>query len=241
MWSIQHHCNIWILFRSNLFLGALRYIPFSCKKAFEAKDVFAATVKTLFLDFPFLRWFVSSVSNKRRCEGVGLSTVKAFVIAASILILDYVLWNFLMTCNCNHESSKSLSRTQTSLGSRLKNIGSRLFIYRSKLDNGNKITKSCIGKNVINLFFENSTRTRVSFELAEKIIGMNAVNFLMMIPSFSKGESFKRYRGSNAMKFDYYVVRHSVPGIPKLISQNVEGIVINAGDGAAEHPTRRTS
>ncbi|MBK6507461.1 MAG: aspartate carbamoyltransferase catalytic subunit [Ignavibacteria bacterium] len=128
---------------------------------------------------------------------------------------------------------KLLSRDQ------IEEILDRASFYRTSLDNSNKITKSCIGKNVINLFFENSTRTRVSFELAEKIIGMNAVNFSNDGSSFSKGESLlDTIKNLNAMKFDCYVVRHSVPGIPKLISQNVEGNVINAGDGAAEHPTQ---
>jgi len=128
---------------------------------------------------------------------------------------------------------KLLSRDQ------IEEILDRASFYRTSLDNKNTIAKTCIDKSVVNLFFENSTRTRISFELAEKTMGMNVVNFSNDGSSFSKGESLlDTIKNLNAMKFDYYVVRHSVPGTPKLISQNVEGTVINAGDGAAEHPTQ---
>lgn len=128
---------------------------------------------------------------------------------------------------------KLLSRDQ------IEEILDRASFYRTSLDNKNTIAKTCNDKSVVNLFFENSTRTRVSFELAEKTIGMNVVNFSNDGSSFSKGESLlDTIKNLNAMRFDFYVVRHPVPGIPKLISQNVEGTVINAGDGAAEHPTQ---
>lgn len=128
---------------------------------------------------------------------------------------------------------KLLSRDQ------IEEILNRASFYRISLDNKNTIAKTHNDKSVVNLFFENSTRTRVSFELAEKTMGMNVVNFSNDGSSFSKGESLlDTIKNLNAMKFDYYVVRHSVPGTPKLISQIVEGAVISAGDGAAEHPTQ---
>lgn len=115
----------------------------------------------------------------------------------------------------------------------------RASYYRDCIEESISFQRSCQDQSVVNLFFENSTRTRVSFELAEKMLGMNSVNFSNDGSSFSKGESLlDTVKNLNAMKFAFYVVRHSVPGIPKLISENVEGSVINAGDGAAEHPTQ---
>jgi aspartate carbamoyltransferase catalytic subunit len=128
---------------------------------------------------------------------------------------------------------KQLTREQ------IVSILDRSLYYRTILDKKGKIKNVLSGKNVLNLFFENSTRTRVSFELSEKMLGMNVVNFSGEGSSISKGESLlDTVKNLNAMKFDFYVVRHSVPGIPKLISEHVDGQVINAGDGSAEHPTQ---
>lgn len=123
--------------------------------------------------------------------------------------------------------------------SQLRTILDRAMHYRTLLDKGSELNSTHKGKSVINLFFENSTRTRVSFEKAEKMLGMNSVNFTNEGSSFSKGESFlDTVRNLNSMRFDYYVVRHSAPGVPKLVSEHTDGIVISAGDGASEHPTQ---
>lgn len=101
------------------------------------------------------------------------------------------------------------------------------------------IEKSLEGKSVINLFFENSTRTRTSFELVEKKMGMNAVNFTNEGSSLNKGESLlDTIKNIEAMKFDYIVVRHSVPGIANLLTKFTTSKIINAGDGTNEHPTQ---
>jgi aspartate carbamoyltransferase catalytic subunit len=97
----------------------------------------------------------------------------------------------------------------------------------------------CKGKTVINLFLENSTRTRISFDLAEKKMGMDVVNFTSSSSSLTKGESFlDTIKNIEAMKFDYIVVRHNVPGIPVLLTKYTTSKIINAGDGTNEHPTQ---
>jgi aspartate carbamoyltransferase catalytic subunit len=91
----------------------------------------------------------------------------------------------------------------------------------------------------VNLFFENSTRTRISFELAEKRLSADAVNFSASGSSLAKGESLKdTVRNIHAMKMDAVVMRHATPGSVKLLSQFVDAVVINAGDGTHEHPTQ---
>ncbi|HMR39198.1 MAG TPA: aspartate carbamoyltransferase catalytic subunit [Ignavibacteria bacterium] len=94
-------------------------------------------------------------------------------------------------------------------------------------------------RSVINLFFENSTRTLTSFELAEKMMGMNTVSFTSGGSSMSKGESLlDTIRNIDAMNFDYTVIRHSTPGIPLLLQKFTDSKIINAGDGRNEHPTQ---
>lgn len=94
-------------------------------------------------------------------------------------------------------------------------------------------------KSALNLFFEDSTRTKTSFELVEKKLGMDVVNFTEAGSSFSKGESlFDTVKNIEAMKFDYIVVRHSVPGTAVFLSSHTTSRIINAGDGSNEHPTQ---
>jgi len=95
------------------------------------------------------------------------------------------------------------------------------------------------GKTIINFFFEASTRTRISFEIAEKRLSADAVNFSASGSSLSKGESLiDTARNLEAMSPDAVVVRHSCPGVPKLLAERLQCSVINAGDGAHEHPTQ---
>ncbi len=95
------------------------------------------------------------------------------------------------------------------------------------------------GRSVINLFFEDSTRTRTSFELAEKKLGMDSINFFTGSSSINKGESFlDTIKNIDAMKFDYIVIRHSGSGIPELLVNHTSARIINAGDGINEHPTQ---
>jgi aspartate carbamoyltransferase catalytic subunit len=96
------------------------------------------------------------------------------------------------------------------------------------------------GRTVCNLFFESSTRTRISFELAAKRLSADVINFSGDArSSLSKGESFKDTAQTlQAMGVDAIVVRHSSAGAPHRLSRWVEASVINAGDGAHEHPTQ---
>lgn len=92
---------------------------------------------------------------------------------------------------------------------------------------------------VANVFFENSTRTRISFELAEKRLSADVVNFSASGSSVSKGETLiDTVNNILAMKVDMVVMRHSASGAPWFLSQNIDASVINAGDGTNEHPTQ---
>ncbi len=95
------------------------------------------------------------------------------------------------------------------------------------------------GRTVVNLFFEDSTRTRISFELAAKRLSADVINFSAKGSSVSKGESLKDTAWTlQAMGADAVVCRHSSSGAPQQLSAWVDGHVINAGDGTHEHPTQ---
>src|SRR3989339_1315968 len=95
------------------------------------------------------------------------------------------------------------------------------------------------GKTIVNLFFENSTRTRISFELAEKRLSGDTVNFSVAQSSVKKGETLKdTIRNIEAMKINMVVVRHSSPGTPQYLTQCTDAVIVNAGDGSNEHPTQ---
>ncbi len=103
----------------------------------------------------------------------------------------------------------------------------------------NKKTPHLQGKTVVNLFYENSTRTRLSFELAAKYMSANAANITAGGSSVQKGETLTdTARTINAMGTDILVMRHSMSGAPHLIAPLVSASVINAGDGMDEHPTQ---
>ena len=92
---------------------------------------------------------------------------------------------------------------------------------------------------IANLFFENSTRTKLSFELAEKRLSADVLNFSSSQSSVKKGESLiDTVNNILSMKVDMVVIRHSSPGAPQLLSKKVNATIINAGDGAHEHPTQ---
>jgi aspartate carbamoyltransferase catalytic subunit len=95
------------------------------------------------------------------------------------------------------------------------------------------------GKLIINIFFENSTRTRSSFEIAAKRLGADVVNLDVARSSTSKGETlFDTAANLDAMGPDAIVVRHNRAGVPKILSKYVKCSIINAGDGAHQHPTQ---
>jgi len=95
------------------------------------------------------------------------------------------------------------------------------------------------GRTVVNLFYENSTRTRISFELAAKRLSADVINFSTSGSSVSKGESLKDTALTlQAMGADAIVIRHSSSGSPHTLTKWVRGSVLNAGDGTHEHPTQ---
>jgi len=95
------------------------------------------------------------------------------------------------------------------------------------------------GKTIINLFFESSTRTRTSFEIAGKRLSADVINISVATSSVSKGESLRdTAENLQAMQADVLVVRHSAAGVPHLLARYLPSPVINAGDGAHEHPTQ---
>ena len=113
------------------------------------------------------------------------------------------------------------------------------FTFREVLDRPIKKVPSLQGKTIVNLFFENSTRTRISFELAQKRLSADSVNFSASTSSLKKGESFKdTVQNIEAMTIDACVMRHPAPGAPLRLTEYVDAVVINAGDGTHEHPTQ---
>jgi aspartate carbamoyltransferase catalytic subunit len=101
------------------------------------------------------------------------------------------------------------------------------------------ISSALNSKTIINLFYENSTRTRVSFELAAKRLGGSVLNIAVAGSSVKKGETLLDTATTlNAMRPDILVIRHNCAGAALLLSQHVDAAVINAGDGRHEHPTQ---
>lgn len=92
---------------------------------------------------------------------------------------------------------------------------------------------------IVNLFYENSTRTRISFELAEKRLGADTINFTTSSSSVSKGETLlDTVNNILSMKVDMVVMRHSASGAPHFLAKHISAAIVNAGDGINEHPTQ---
>lgn len=95
------------------------------------------------------------------------------------------------------------------------------------------------GKTIVNLFFEPSTRTRLSFEIAAKRLSADVINFSTSTSALLKGEStLDTLKNILAMKVDMFIVRHSSSGAPSFLAKNTNACVVNAGDGTHEHPTQ---
>ena len=121
----------------------------------------------------------------------------------------------------------------------IKSIIDTAFSFKEVLERPIKKVPSLNGKTIVNLFFENSTRTRISFELAQKRLSADTVNFSASTSSLKKGETFKdTAQNLEAMKIDAVVMRHPTPGAPLHLTKHIDSIIINAGDGIHEHPTQ---
>ncbi|RMG05127.1 MAG: aspartate carbamoyltransferase catalytic subunit [Nitrospirae bacterium] len=130
-------------------------------------------------------------------------------------------------------STKDLSREEITL------ILDTAHGFRDVLERDIKKVPALRGKTVVNLFFEPSTRTRTSFEVAAKRLSTDVINFSVSTSSVVKGESLiDTARTIQALGADFVVVRHSSSGVPHLLSEQMDASIINAGDGINEHPTQ---
>ncbi len=114
-------------------------------------------------------------------------------------------------------------------------------IYINKLvSNRNSISQNLREKVIVNLFFEPSTRTRMSFEIASSLLGAKVINFSENVSSIQKGESrLDTLKTIEAMRVDAVVIRSSIPGLPYLLARDLKNVhIINAGDGSHEHPSQ---
>jgi aspartate carbamoyltransferase catalytic subunit len=112
-------------------------------------------------------------------------------------------------------------------------------MFKRAAADGQRKVPLLTGKTCVNLFFENSTRTRNSFSLAARRLGADTLDFSASTSSLSKGETFiDTAKNIEAMGIDLVIVRHHTPGAPQLLAQNLSCGVINAGDGPHEHPTQ---
>ena len=131
------------------------------------------------------------------------------------------------------------------LGIKGLNLDDIELIFKTA-DNFKKIINAPIKKvpslrdiTIANLFFENSTRTKLSFELAQKRLSADVINFSSNQSSLKKGESLlDTVNNILSMKVDMIVIRHPNPGAPHFLSKRVDATIINAGDGTHEHPTQ---
>lgn len=111
--------------------------------------------------------------------------------------------------------------------------------YKKKLGKGLKKFSELSGKTLVTLFYENSTRTRTSFELAGKYLGCHEVNIAASSSSVQKGESLiDTGKTLDALKTDFIAIRHPMAGAPHLLAKTVNASVLNGGDGMNEHPTQ---
>ena len=121
----------------------------------------------------------------------------------------------------------------------MEEILSTAVQMRKILDQNVKQTPHLQGKSVTTLFYENSTRTRTSFETAAKIMGANTTSISAQTSSVTKGETLiDTGKNLDALLTDVIIMRHSMSGAPHLLAKNVKASVINAGDGMNEHPTQ---
>lgn len=148
-----------------------------------------------------------------------------------------MLWTLsIMTKKFNHKHILSIDDLDRDDITKILDKANE-FYNQNRSDN--KKSNELVGKTIINLFFENSTRTLTSFEISAKRLGADCVNMSVSSSSIKKGETIIDTSTTlNAMRPDVIVIRHDNSGAVKLISRKVDCSVINAGDGLNEHPTQ---
>ncbi len=121
----------------------------------------------------------------------------------------------------------------------IKTILSTAEFFKEVLHRPIKKVPALRDTSILNLFFENSTRTRISFELAEKRLSADTINFTKASSSVAKGETLlDTVNNILSMKVDMVVIRHSASGAPHFLAKHINASIINAGDGINEHPTQ---
>src|SRR5512145_1219426 len=136
-------------------------------------------------------------------------------------------------------SSKDLLGIKGMTADEIKLILDTAATFKDVSERDIKKVPTLRGKTVINLFYEASTRTRTSFELAGKRLSADVINISTSTSSATKGETLlDTARNIEAMKSDMIIVRHSCSGAPEYLAKRLKSAVINAGDGAHEHPTQ---
>mgnify|MGYP001430298406 CR=1 FL=1 len=136
-------------------------------------------------------------------------------------------------------STKHFIGLEDAEASDIKLIIDTALMFREILERPIKKIPSLKGKNIVNLFFENSTRTKLSFELAEKRLSADVLNFSASSSSLNKGESLRdTVQNIQAMKIDCAVMRHPIPGSCLKLTEYLDCPIVNAGDGTHEHPTQ---
>ncbi|MDR0288429.1 MAG: aspartate carbamoyltransferase catalytic subunit [Clostridiales bacterium] len=136
-------------------------------------------------------------------------------------------------------STKDLLGLQTISTEDIELILQTAVTMKSILESNNKKAPHLQGKSIVTLFYENSTRTRLSFELASKYLSAASANIAASNSSVAKGETLiDTGRTIDRMGTDVIIIRHAMSGAPHLLAQNVKASVINAGDGMNEHPTQ---
>ena len=139
----------------------------------------------------------------------------------------------------NKLSTKDFIGLKDAKKSDIKLIIDTALTFREILERPIKKIPSLKGKNIVNLFFENSTRTKLSFELAEKRLSADVMNFAASSSSLNKGESLRdTVQNIQAMKIDCAIMRHPVPGSCLKLTEYLDCPIVNAGDGTNEHPTQ---
>lgn len=136
-------------------------------------------------------------------------------------------------------SSRHLLRLQGTPKEDINQILDAAISFKEILNRPIKKVPTLQGKTIVNLFFENSTRTRTSFELAERRLSADVLSFSASTSSVTKGETLKdTARNIEAMKIDMVVIRHNAAGSADFLSKVINANIINAGDGQHEHPTQ---
>jgi len=136
-------------------------------------------------------------------------------------------------------STKHLLGIRQLLKEDIETILSTAVSFKEVLQRPVKKVPSLRDVTIVNLFYENSTRTRISFELAEKRLSADTVNFTVSGSSAAKGETLlDTVNNILSMKVDMVVMRHSATGAPHFLAKHIPAAIINAGDGINEHPTQ---